>query len=397
MTTTLASLLVQETKDTIYSYALNIARNVGLPVTTWQPGDPTRSLYHLEAELLSSLEALVTGYIRAGFLDFAAELAKEAPEEPAARMWLKILAEQVYGVTVQGATYATTDVTLTNNGGGYYPDIEPGTLTFKSTTSEKTYHNTTGGTLNSGVGQTLTVTVVADEAGSDSSAGAGEIDDMVTTLLGVTCSNDEAAIANDEDEPDTIVQQCRDKLDAFSPNGPKGAYSYVARNSELTGTTAVTRVRVYSDSDTGDVTVYLAGPSGGVAEADRALVEDAILDWATPLCITPIVLAATSVPVAVTYQLWIYKSCNKTAAEVEEEIESALEALFSTRDIGGDIIPPATTGSLYHSMIESTIRSVFAQTFRVVLSAPSGDTALGNGEVPTLGAVTATINLVVDP
>lgn len=395
MTISLATLLLQETKSAIYTKALSIATALGLPVSTWQEGDPTRSLYHLESEVLSTLEVIVVGFIRAGFLDFAAEIAESDPDDAAAQMWLKIRAEQDFGVEVPEATYATTTVTLTNGGGGLYEDIEPGALTFKNSVTGKTYRNTSGGTLDSGPGTTLDVTIVADEAGSASSAGAGEIDEMVTTLLGVTCSNATAAVGVDEQAPSTTVQQCRDKLDSLSP--AKGGYAYVARNADLTGTNAVTRVRAYPDSDTGDVLVYLAGPSGGVAEADRALVEEAILEWATPLCITPTVLAAEDVTVNVTYELWIYKSVGKTADEIEEAVEGALESMFAARPIGGDIVTPGSSGFLYNSLIESTIRGVFSQAFRASLASPSSNTALTNAQVAVLGTVAATINLVVDP
>lgn len=382
MPTSLASLLVQNTKAYIYDYALAIAETVGLPVTTWQPGDPTRSLYHVESELLATLEDVVVNFIKAGFLDYA-----EGD-------WLEILAEQVYNVIVPGATYASTDVTLTNTGGGTYI-IDAGDLTFKNSTTGKTYHNTTGGTLNAG--STLVVTVEADEAGSDSSAAATEIDEMVTALLGVTCSNAIAAVGTDKQEEDTTRQQCRDKLGSFSPNGPREAYSYVARNSELTGTTAVTRTRVYADSDTGDVTVYLAGPSGAVAAADVLLVEAAILEWATPLCITPTVLSVTPVTVPITYTLWLYKSANKSADEAAEDVEAALEQMFAVRPIGGDILDGDTTGNLYKSMIESTIRATFPDAFRVSVSLPAADTALTNGQLAVLGTITPTINIVRDP
>jgi hypothetical protein len=396
----LATLLVQATKEQIYEYALGVARVVGLPVDTWQAGDPTRSEYHLEAEILVTLEEVVVGFIRSGFLDYAAELAKAAPGNVRAAMWLKILAKQVYNVDVPEATYATPKILLTNNAGGFYEDIEPGSITVKNPITGKTYHNTQGGpgtNLASGPGTTLSLDFIADEAGAESAAGPDEITEMVTTLLGVTCSNPLAAVATDEQDPDTTVQQCRDKLSSLSPNGPRGAYSYVARETALTGTNAVTRAREYGDSDTGDVTVYLAGPSGAVAEVDRALVETAILKWSTPLCITPTVLSATPVPIAVTYQVWVYKRSNKTAAELEDEILTALENLFARRDIGGDIIPPATTGSMYHSLIESTIRGVNPEIFRVALTVPSADTAIGNGQVAALSTVTATVNLVVDP
>lgn len=384
MAVSLASLLIQETKAVIYDKALAIAKAVGLPVSSWQAGDPTRSLFHLESELLSKLETIVVDFIKSGFLDYATGV------------WLKILAKQGFGVDVPEATFAATDVTLTNSGGGLYT-IDAGDLTFKSSVNGKTYRNTSGGTLAPGPGTTLTISVVAEESGSDSSAGAGEIDEMVTPLLGVTCTNAAAAVGVDEQSEETTRQQCRNKLGSLSPNGSPGAYDYVALNSELTGTSVITRVRVYGNSDTGAVTVYLAGPSGAIAEADRQLVEDAILKWCTPLCITPSVLSAANVTVAITYTLWLYTSCGDTAAEVEAAVQTALEQLFSTRPIGGDIIPPATTGNLYLSMIESTIRSVYDEAFRVEVSLPAGDTALTNGQVPALGTVTATINLVTGP
>jgi len=263
-----------------------------------------------------------------------------------------------------------------------------------------TYRNTTGGTLAAKVGATpgsLVVTVVADELGTDSNASAGEIDDLVTTLLRVTCTNAAAAIGTDEQDEAVTRVQCRERLGRLSPNGPKEAYNDVARDSALTGSTAVTRVRSYADSDTGDVTVYLASGGGALPEPDRVLVEDAILEWATPLCITPTVLSCTAVTVHVTYTLWIYKSCNATEAEIQAAVSSALSTMFSQRPIGGDIIAPATTGALYRSMVESTIRSVYPQAFRVSVATPSGDTALTNGQVASLGLVTGNINLVVDP
>jgi hypothetical protein len=384
MTISLATLLVKETKDKIYETALGIAESIGLNTTTWRAGDPTRSLYHLESELLSTLEDVVVGFISSGFLDHASGV------------WLEILADQVFGVTVPDATFATTDVVLTNSGGGVY-SIDPGDLTFKNTVTGKTYRNTTGGLLASGPGTELTLTVVADEAGAESSAAAGEIDDLVTSLLGVTVTNPLAAVGIDKQDEATTRQQCRDKLGALSPNGPKDAYAYVARNKDLTGTTEVTRVRVYSDSTTGEVTVYLASPSGAVSEPSRVAVEDAILKWATPLCITPTVLSAAAVPVSVSYELWTYASVNKSVEAIEEDVEAALENLFATRPIGGDIVPPAVSGALYKSLIQSTIREVYPQVFRVEVSTPLGDIPLGNGEVAALSGVSAVINIVGDP
>ena len=384
MAISLADLMVRQTKASIYAMGLSVAQSLGLPVTSWQPGDPTRSLYHLASEMLAKLEEVVALYVAAGFLDTATG------------DWLTFLASEVFGVDRVESTFAGTNVTLTNAGGGVY-DFDAGDITFKASSSGKTYRNTTGGHL--GAGGTLVVDVVADESGSASSAGATEINALVTGILGVTCSNATAAVGLDAEADASLRARCRDRMGALSPNGPRAAYAYVARTPELAGTSAVTRVRTFTDPATGVVTVYLAGASGGVSGGDRALVESAILAYATPLAVTPDVLAATNVVVPVTYELWVYQRVNLTTVAIGQAIESALEQTFADRPIGGDIIPPATTGALYTSLIESTIRGAFpADTFRVVVTSPAGaSTALANGEVAKLGAVAATVHLVKDP
>jgi uncharacterized phage protein gp47/JayE len=391
MADSLASLLLQQTQAAIYSAALSIATTLGLPVSSWLPGDPTRSLLYVESTFLEQLEQIVVGFIQSGFLDYASIPNADGSTNP----WLAILAKQMFNVDVPGATYAETSVTLTNSGGGLF-DLGPGDVTLKNSTTGATYHSTSGGVLNPG--GTLTIDVVADVAGAAGSAAATEIDTVVTGLLGVTCSNPAAAVGIDEQSPQTTVAQCRAKLGSLSPNGPASAYSYVALNPALTGTANVTRARVYSDSDTGDVTIYVAGPSGAVAGGDVTAVQNAIEKWAAPLCITPTVVSASAVTVAVTYTIWLYQSVNADSTTIQNAIQTALEQAFAERPIGGDIIPPATTGALYASLIQDVIGDVYpGQTFRVAVSLPSGDVALGNGDVPELGVVTGTVNLIPDP
>lgn len=385
MTTSLSTLIVTKARAFYYEAALSIATLAGLPVTSWQPGDPSRALFNAHADLEEARDALDAGYIRSGFLDYA-----EGP-------WLPIHAQQGFGVEARTATYATTSVVLTNPGGGFYPDIEAGGLTFKNSTTGKTYTNTTGGTLASGPGTTLTVTVVADEAGSDSSASAGEIDYMVTPLGSTTCTNPLAAIGVDAEAPADLIARCRARRGRATPNGPRDAYTDVALDPLLTGTSAITRARAFRSSDEGDVTLYLAGPSGAVAEVDRALVEEAVLENATPLCVTPSVLSCTNVVINVTCEIWVYKRANLSAADVEELDEAALEQLFAAIPIGGDIIAPATTGKLYASLIDAALLSISPDAFRVVRTLPAGDTALANSEVPALGTVSIVVNIVTDP
>jgi Baseplate J-like protein len=392
---TLADLLIEDDQATIYAAMLQIAQTLNLPVTSWQAGDPTRSTFFVEAAFLEKLEQIVVGFIQSGFLDYAGIPNADGTANP----WLAIIAKQMFNIDVPTATYATTDVTLTNAGGAVYV-IAAGDLTLKCSASGATYHNTTGITL-TGVGTggaTGTVTVIADQPGSGSSAGATEIDTLVTALLGVTCTNPAAAVGLDQQAPATTVQQCRDKAASLSPNGPAAAYQFVALNSALTGVQTITRARVYPDSDTGDVQVYVAGASGSVGSGDVTAAQNAINQWATPLCITPTVSNSNNVTVAVTYTLWLYQSVGQTTAQIQAAVLTALEDYFAGRPIGGDIIPPATTGNLYADEIKSVIGRTFPNdTFRVSVSLPSGDTSLGNGDVAVIGSVTGTINLVANP
>lgn len=381
---TLASLLIEETKAEIYARGLAVATALGLPVTSWVAGDPTRSLYHYVAEVLSTLESMAAGFVGSGFLDYATG------------DWLTLLADQIYNVQRVEATYASTTVRLANTGGGIFV-IAPGDVVVKNSTTGKTYTNIDGGTL---LGSPLNLDLVftADESGSASSADATDIDTMVTTLLGVTCSNPTAALGLDEEADTSVRERCRAKLGTLSATGPRDAYDSVVRDSTLTGNTEITRSRTVADSVTGDVTTYVAGASGAVSGAAVTAAQAAVEEWATPLCITPAVSNCSSVTIAVTYSLWLYTSVGETTATIEAAVEAALEELFAVRPIGGDIIAPATTGKIYKSLIESTIRGVYPNhAFRVSVSAPAGDTSLGINEVAALGVVTPTVSLEAAP
>ncbi len=385
MSVKLSDLLSVETAATIYQRGLDIATAVGLTVTSWVGGDPTRSYYYHVAESLAYLEPRILSFIAAGFLDFA------GATEPAST-WLVLLADQVYGYTAREATYASASacVTLTNGGGGQYP-LPAGRLRVKNSSTGATYHNTSDGILLSGVGQTATFDMVADVAGSDSSSGVGEIDELVTTLPLVTCANTVALIGEDAESAASIVAGCRAKLGAMSANGPADAYVSVATNAAKTGTTGITKAVVVDDSDTGDVIVYLAGPSGAVSGADVTAADSAIDTWALPVCITPTVASASGVTQAITYSKKLRAGVGKTVGEIEADDQAALEALFAKHPIGGD-----TGGIMAHSLIESTLQQAHAAyCYDVTVSTPAADVAVTASQVAVLGAVTPTIT--VDP
>jgi hypothetical protein len=387
--TTLDDLIVQETKDTILARGLGFATTLGVPVTSWQVGDPTEALFHFVAEILETVEEVAANYTKSAFLDIAAE-------DSTLYDWLVIVADQVYGYTASAATYSTCTVRLTNGGGGLYV-FDPGDVTVKDSTTGTTFHNTTGGTLASGPATTLDLTFVADTAGTDGSSGIGDIDTMVTTYLGVTCANTTVALGVDAESAASIVDGCRAKLGSLSPNGPADAYAYVALNSELTTSTVATKVRVTGDSATGNVSIVVASDAGTVGGGDLTLIQAAIDEWATPLCVTATVTSATGVTIPVTYEISAYTSWGLTDAEVEQAVEDSLAAWFADRPIGGDIIPPATVGLIQVNMLEAAIRETSNKIIAVSVTAPATYTTLTASQVAVLGTCTATIDWVDDP
>lgn len=370
---TLASLLSIATYTQLLDKALDVAESAGLPVTSWRTGDPTRAQYQYLAEVLSTLEPAVQAVIASGFLDYASGNG------------LTNVALQTYGVERTEATFAGAALVLENTGGGLY-NIAAGDVTFKSSVTGKTYRNTTGGVLASGPGTTLEVSWVADEAGSLSTVGVDEIDTLVTALLGVEVQSSEAGQGLDQEGDDSLKQRCRDSLGALSPNGPSDAYAFVARNPDLTGVTNITRVNVI-DEDlgaglTGQVYVYLAGSSGAVDAPTVTAVSDAIAQWAAPLTATPNVASATNLPYSAEATIYVRTSLGKTETQVEDEAESAVNALLADLPIGGN------DGELHRTQVSSAILSATGG-HRIAFTTPVSETqAVASTEVVTPGTLT---------
>lgn len=377
MTINVLSLFRVQSIATIFDFGLQVANALGLQTTTWQTGDPTRSFYMYLAEVLNSLEGVVSEYIKAGFLSTA-----EGD-------WLEVLSVEVFGVTPRAATFGTPTITLTNTGGGFYV-LDAGDLTVKNTTTGATYHSTSGplspttllpiGPLSAGV--TALFQLTADEAGSDSNAAADEIDALVTTFLGVVIVSSTASIGQDEQSEADIKTQCRSTLGALSPNGPRDAFEYVARNPDLTGVVEVTRARSTNDSTTGAVTVYIASASGAVSGPSITAVQAAEEQWATPLCLTPTVVSATAVPVNITANVLGTDIPGDFAAKAGAALADVFREL-PIADADGFALDPTT--------ITTAIRNVVPQITGFTPGyIPGSALNFTAGQVPTLGVVTLT-------
>lgn len=384
---TLAELISEQSAAQVLQVLLDLADANGLSTSTWKSGDPMRTLLTIDAQKTADLTSLFVLAIRGGLLDYAEE------------GWLRLLAKQVYDVTFIPKTAASGEVTLTLTGAASYT-FAAGDLQFQASSTGKTYRNVDAGTLDTTT-TPLTIAVLAEEGGSDSSAAPTEIDTLVTTLLGVTVSNANALVGTDVESDESLRERCRSKLGALSPNGPKAAYEYFARSAlrEDGSFVDINRVRVSDDSATGEVVVVVASSSGAPIGDDLTIVDEAIQENCVPLTVTCTVEAAEAVSVAITYTAYVPDDAAETDAELEEAIENALIAYFTTLPIGGFQKIPGS-GKVWRDLLSAVIASaevvsgVSSPVFSVTLTAPGVDVDLADNEVAILGAITPTITRV---
>jgi phage-related baseplate assembly protein len=373
VTFSLTDLFSTTTKARVYAKALEIATALGLPVTSWRAGDPTRSVYHVLAEEIEARDVTAASYAKSGFLDSATG------------EWLTILADQVFNVQREAASAAAGTIRLVNTEGGVYA-WDVGDLVFRSSVNGKTYHNTTAGSLST-VSEETDVGFTADEEGADSSLAVDELDEIVTAMPGVEVLSSTAASANDEEDDIPLRARCRASTGALSPNGPADAYRFVATTSEFTGNTETTRVFVDADSTTGDVIVYCAGASGAVSGAALTAVENALARYSTPLTVTLDVQTVVEVPTDVTVTVRLSSAVGVAELTAEAAIQSAIEDAMNVYPVGG------IEDVFFVDAVRSAAYSVYGldNTLQVSVAAPASDVALADNEVVTPGTVSVSV------
>jgi len=371
MFTTFSDLISTKTLEEWKRSIVNVAILVGLKTQNWAEGGYTRTLLALFAQLYKTAGDVVRLIAASGFLDTA---------EGA---WLTLLARSVFNVTRIEATFANAaeGITLTNGGGGLYT-FEPGDLIVAHSSTGKTYRNTSGGTLSPGIGQTLKLDLEAEEAGTASNAGVGTITVLVSTFLGVTCSNSVALVGLDEEKDEALRQRCRDSLALLALGGIKRAYEFVARSAtRLDGSAVgVTRVRVMPAPGDGTVDIFIASASGAVAGPDVTIVQAEFDEKVTPYGFDATAISASNVALTAPCTIWIPSSLGLTTAEARQAVFDALEAYVQTLPIGGVIISPAS-GKVYWRAVLGIIEGSIPGMLKAVLDNEI-DASIADGEVP---------------
>lgn len=359
------TLIAKQTADEIFTLLLEVAELVGLPVTTWRPGDPTRTQFRGLARKLESADAIQSELAKANFIT--------GPEgERAEGDWLKLRVKDVYGVEAEEATFSTPSVVLDNTGGGLF-ELDAQGLVVSASSTGATFRNQSAVTINPSETGVL-VSLVADVAGAAGTVGVDEIDTIVSpALTGVEIASSTAAIGADAQSDVGLIEQALATLGALSPNGPADAYEFVARSEALTGIAGVARAKADGDSTDGTVTVYVAAATAALDAPSVAAIQAACDVWAQPLCSDATVVAGTPHTVSVTYAL------TPAHPQAQDALEAALDAFYASVDFGGQISASALE-SIAHVVCGSTLISATATS--------AGIGTLAAGTFPVRGAVT---------
>jgi len=379
----LQDLVTTKTPEEMLADELTLAESEGLATTTWQSGSVIRTILVIMAHMFSVFSGIIVEPILGGFGDLVSSIE-----------WARIWAKQMFDVDAITAEAATGYITAVNTKATQY-DLAAGELIVAHATTGKLYRNSEAISILANA-TTADLAFAAVEVGTSSNASPGTITVIVGPALdGVTITNPASVLGTDDETVKALVDRARGSLAATSPDGPKEAYNYVAKTPEYSDTaTAITRATTICDAATGAVTVYIATAGGAPDADDVAIVQSAIDEWAEPWCTTATAVAVSTETVAITYQVWVTSSLTELA--IKTAIDAALAEYFASLAIGGLVIPPAATGSVYVSALRAVITSAKVGTTSIGASLcevtlPTADVALAADEVAVLGTITGTV------
>ena len=367
-------LIVPITKEQALELLLDILRAHGFPVSSWQSGSKQRTMIEAFAELASEELLVANELARAGLLPLSTG------------GWLTLLADSHYDEDRFEAKKTVGKIQLADaeSTGPHVIGIDEMVI---SDADGRRFRNITGGTLT--LAGNLELQFEAEVAGSD-----GNVEDETITVVvdgppGVTVTNLAdwiiTAGANEESDP-SLQERCRTKWAGLGVNGPAEAYVNWAREAD----SAVTRVFVddTNPDGPGTLTVYIAGDDGAVTGPVVTAVTNYIegtTDQVGRLPIGALLTVESAVNHAISFTGTVYFDSTFVEAEIQEQVEAAIEDYFKTVPIGGvrsidDEDGEFLLGGLYHSLFS------IPGGVNIALTAPITNVALALGRVAVVGS-----------
>lgn len=389
-------------KEDVIEDLIEIAKAVGLDVTSWEPGEKIYAFLVVFAEWICRIwNKLLVPALRSRFIEYAYD------------EWLDILGWTAFNRYRFKKTFAGGPLIIENRG------PSPVTITVRSIRVKngdgKTFSNvTTGsGTLaaysGTGAYPTITLTFKADEAGTGSNTPIGGIAAYPTVPVAAPAagvyaqSNVGAWLASDREGDDAYKERLGTATAPLSPAGPKAAYLAVARDPRGTyeranigdvpedwpETVNINRARPIEFNNS-LVHVYLAGSNGPAEGTDTTAGTDvfyanaAIQLFVVPAGVTALVSPAVAKAINYgTITLYVSRESRVTAAEAVATAAANLATYFGTSamPIGGLSKNPGGQGYVFIDHVRS-IAQRGAGVFTVTFSGTNADVPLEKYEVP---------------
>lgn len=369
MTLSISSLLAPITRDQSFANMVSMLVTIGVPADKWIPGGVASSILRVVANTFADASVVVSDAIGAGFI------------ETSAGGWLTVLAKQVYGVDRIPATFADGQLKLVNGGGGTF-SFAAGEASFLNPSTKTTYVNVAPFSL--AALETKTIDIQATVAGDTGSSVPGGITQIVTAMLGATCSNPLSVIGQDAESDLALQGRCIAKLGAMSVRGPRNAYLYAVSVAVLPGggPVNINRVRVVADSHDGHISVYVASPSGLPTSDDVTGCANSIEAIARPDGIAVSVGPVSVVTYAPTVTAWCRSVAGLNVSTIAAAIGVSVADFISNYPIGG--VTTSDGRGLFASGIDGAVRAADAS---IVAVTGATDLALTASQVATNGVV----------
>jgi uncharacterized phage protein gp47/JayE len=348
-------------KGDTYQFPITIP---AFPVTSWESGDTTRTLFELDSALQAEEDAGIARLAAAG-------------QVPTSRgPWLTVLAHEVYQEDRKEALATIGVCHLVDGGAGPF-NIDPGDLVAISDSGER-YRNSTGGVLP--LNGTLDLEFTAEAAGADGNVPNNTIVTLGTPLPGVTINNPAGGGGTwittsgaDVEGDDSLRARCSAKWASLGPGAPSAVYDAAAKKSSAEVTRAKSTPSLVTP---GEVDVLLAGDGGPVSGGAVAAVQAYIDANVAPLCVAAVVASAVAYAITVTATINV-AAAQLAAAQAEGEaglqktvnaiaiggtiyaspLIEALQAPSGVRDVAGLQVehPPATPIGLPHALAANEV------------------------------------------
>jgi hypothetical protein len=333
---------------------LETLQTAGFKATSWQPFSMGLTLVKIGAVVWHEGSKIAVAFKNAVFNSTSSGTA------------LTLFSDSHYDNQREDAVAATRLTTLTCETGEGPHTIDVGEVVV-SDDNGITFRNVEGNSVSYpfvlGSGTSQQFLFEAEEAGEVGNVPDGDVTTIVTTLTGVTITDDELDTEGVDEEADTRLQERNatkwptlnplELIDDHVVNWVLGA----------SPTIAVARVNSNNPRGAGTFDVYISGlvqsSSDDDVEAAQTILDRKVFGQQTAL-----VIAAEEVELSLSGEVFYVSSVGATAAR--QAVEDALDAYLLTIPLGGFDYAPGLTEAVPVEDIEEVIKTALASGARCV-------------------------------